>query len=84
MERLCAKFIDIANLERKITEQYLIQEHERALSLQFHSAQERFEHLVELRSDVFLRFSVGTIASYLGMSQETLSRLRTKNISRKA
>jgi CRP-like cAMP-binding protein len=83
MERLCAKFIDIANLERKITEQYLIQEHERALSLQFHSAQDRYEHLVELRSDVFLRFSVGTIASYLGMSQETLSRLRTKNISKK-
>jgi CRP-like cAMP-binding protein len=83
MERLCGKFIDIANFERKITEQYLIQEQERSLSLQFHSAQDRYEHLVELRSDVFLRFSVGTIASYLGMSQETLSRLRTKNISRK-
>jgi CRP-like cAMP-binding protein len=80
MERLCAKSIDIANLERKITEQYLIQEHERAASLQFHSVQERYALLMQSRPDVFLRFSLGTIASYLGMSQESLSRLRAKKI----
>jgi len=78
MEALCAKHIDIANFERKITEQYLVQEHERALSLQFQTAQERYEQLLNIHPDVFLRFSVGSIASYLGMSQETLSRLRTK------
>jgi CRP-like cAMP-binding protein len=82
IEALCAKHIDIANFERKVTEQYLIQEHERALSLQFQSVQERYEHVLRLRPDVFLRFSVGTIASYLGMSQETLSRLRKKKITR--
>jgi CRP-like cAMP-binding protein len=81
MERLCADHIDIANLERKITEQYLIQEQERALSLQFLSAQERYEQLFRLDSTILLRFPLGTIASYLGMSQETLSRLRAKTIA---
>jgi CRP/FNR family transcriptional regulator, anaerobic regulatory protein len=78
MERLCGKFIDIANLERKITEQYLIQEHERALALQYASAQERYAHLMHTQPDVFLRFPLGSVASFLGMSQETLSRLRAK------
>lgn len=80
VERLCAEHIDIANLERKITEQYLIQEQERALSLQFLSAQERYEQLFKQDASILLRFPLGTIASYLGMSQETLSRLRAKNI----
>lgn len=83
IERLCAQYIDIANLERKITEMYLIQEQDRALMLQFHSAQERYQDLLETRPDIFLRFSVGSIASYLGMTQETLSRLRTKKIVRR-
>ncbi len=80
MERLCTEHIDIANLERKITEQYLIQEQERTLSLQFLSAQERYEQLFKQDASILLRFPLGTIASYLGMSQETLSRLRAKNI----
>lgn len=80
VERLCSQHLEIANFERKITEQYLIQEHERAISLQFQSVQERYEHLMQSRPDVFLRFSLGSIASYLGMSQETLSRLRAKKI----
>lgn len=83
IERLCAQYIDIANIERRITETYLIQEQERSLMLQFHSAQERYQDLLKTRSDIFLRFPVGSIASYLGMSQETLSRLRTKKIGKR-
>lgn len=80
MEMLCAKHIDIANFERKIVEEYLIREHERAIALQFFTAHERYEHFLAQHPDAFLRFSVGTIASYLGMSQETLSRLRAKRL----
>ncbi len=80
IERLCGQSLEIANFERKVTEQYLIHEHERAISLQFQSVQERYEQLMKSRPDVFLRFSLGSIASYLGMSQETLSRLRAKKI----
>jgi CRP/FNR family transcriptional regulator, anaerobic regulatory protein len=80
MERLCGQFIDIANMERKITEQYLVHEHERALALQYASAQERYTHLMRAQPNVFLRFPLGSIASFLGMSQETLSRLRAKNV----
>lgn len=80
MESLCAKHIDIANFRSKIAEQYLMEEHERALSLQFQSAQHQYESLLNRHPNIFLRFSVSTIASYLGMSQETLSRLRTKKL----
>ncbi len=62
---------------------YLIQEQDRALMLQFHSAQERYQDLLETRPGIFLRFPVGSIASYLGMTQETLSRLRTKKTAKR-
>jgi CRP/FNR family transcriptional regulator, anaerobic regulatory protein len=80
MERLCWHSIEIANLERTITEQYLVREHERTISLQCASAQERYEQFFQHNPHLMLRLPLGTIASYLGMSQETMSRLRAKNI----
>jgi CRP-like cAMP-binding protein len=44
----------------------------------FRSAQERFERLVESHRDIFLRAQLGHIASHLGITQETLSRIRAK------
>lgn len=44
----------------------------------FISAQDRFERLVNSHRDIFLRAQLGHIASYLGITQETLSRLRAK------
>lgn len=44
----------------------------------FQSAQDRFERLVNNHRDIFLRAQLGHIASYLGITQETLSRIRAK------
>lgn len=41
-------------------------------------AKERYEHLIERQPQVVLRAQLGHIASYLGISQETLSRIRGK------
>jgi CRP-like cAMP-binding protein len=44
----------------------------------FQSAKERFETLITNYPTIFLRASLGDIASYLGITQETLSRIRAQ------
>lgn len=47
-------------------------------SLQFQSAQERYNSLIQLNPDILLRAPLGHIASYLGITQQTLSVIRSK------
>ncbi|WP_083261428.1 Crp/Fnr family transcriptional regulator [Crocinitomix algicola] len=42
----------------------------------FHSAEERYRALMDFAPDIINRVSLGQIASFLGISQETLSRIR--------
>jgi len=63
---------------RILTEKYYIDLMERTLCLQYQSAKENYEQLVVSRPHILQRASLGHIASYLGISQETLSRIRTK------
>lgn len=51
---------------------------ERITALQFQTATERYESLLQNQPSIFQRVSLGHIASYLGISQETLSRIRSK------
>lgn len=46
--------------------------------LQMTSARERYEHFIAKRPDVVNRVPMKHIASYLGMTTETLSRIRSK------
>lgn len=52
---------------------------ERIEDMLFHSAQERYERLIEQNPTVIQRVSLGHIASYLGITQETLSRVRARS-----
>lgn len=52
---------------------------ERVEALMFYSAQERYEQLVRQNPTIIQRVSLGHIASYLGITQETLSRVRAAN-----
>jgi CRP-like cAMP-binding protein len=47
-------------------------------SIRFQSAQERYESLIDKYPTIIQRVSLGQIASYLGITQETLSRIRGK------
>lgn len=63
---------------RWFVEKYYLELMERTLSFQFQSAQERYFQLLTHRPQILQRASLGHIASYLGISQETLSRIRAK------
>ncbi|MFA4870056.1 MAG: Crp/Fnr family transcriptional regulator [Pedobacter sp.] len=65
-------------LENKTLRAFLLKAGERIAALQFQSAQERYDTLMENQPSIIRRASLGTIASYLGITQETLSRIRAR------
>ncbi len=65
-------------LARRVTEYLYADLVERFEGMLFLSARERYEHLLARYPDITQRVGLGHIASYLGMTQETLSRVRGK------
>jgi CRP-like cAMP-binding protein len=65
-------------LGRLLTERDYILLEERALILQSSSAAERYRLFLEKEPDLYHRISLGHLSSYLGVSRETLSRIRSK------
>lgn len=63
---------------RLLTEKYYLDLLDRTLMLQYQTARESYEQLIKSHPHILKRASLGHIASYLGISQETLSRIRTK------
>ncbi|RXR19430.1 Crp/Fnr family transcriptional regulator [Flavobacterium amnicola] len=51
---------------------------ERITSMRFTSAKERYQHFCTTYHDIYHRIPLGMIASYLGITQETLSRIRAE------
>ena len=78
LQDLYARFPETERLGRMITENYYIKLEERLLSIQFKSAKERYQTLSKSKSSLLQRTSLGQIASYLGITQETLSRIRSE------
>jgi CRP-like cAMP-binding protein len=66
----------IERLFRKIFEKGYVETVNRIESLQFHSAEERYLALLQENPDALRRISLKYIASYLGITQVTLSRIR--------
>ncbi len=78
LQKLYAKFPETETIGRIITENYYIKLEERLLSMQFKTAKERYQNLIETKPSLIQRAALGQIASYLGISQETLSRIRSE------
>jgi CRP-like cAMP-binding protein len=51
---------------------------ERITSLRFTKAKEKYTHFCESYLDIYHRIPLGMVASYLGITQETLSRIRAE------
>jgi CRP-like cAMP-binding protein len=54
----------------------MLQLRERIVSIQFETAQQKYESLINIRPDIIQRVPLTHIASYLGITLETLSRIR--------
>ncbi|MEO3403481.1 Crp/Fnr family transcriptional regulator [Mucilaginibacter sp. CAU 1740] len=70
--------IDLANWGRKVIEHEFLKTEQRLISMQFKTAQERYNELINTQPELFKRVQLGYIASYLGMSQVSLSRIRAE------
>lgn len=71
--------IDIANWGRKFAEYELLKTEERLISKQFKTASERYKELTTNYPHLLQRVQLGHIASYLGITQASLSRIRAVN-----
>lgn len=76
LDEMYLRFMEFNFIGRKLTEYYYIRNEIQANDLRMLSAKERFEQLFKRSPELFQRVSLGHIASYLGISQETLSRIR--------
>jgi CRP-like cAMP-binding protein len=76
LKRLYSLDIHIANWGRKLAEKELVKTEERLLSREFKSASERYQDLILRNPDLIRRVQLGHIASYLGITQVSLSRIR--------
>jgi CRP-like cAMP-binding protein len=75
---LLENFPEIERVLRLAYEKYYIRLEERFVNAQFKTAAERYEQLLQQTPHIAERVPLGYIASYLGVSQETLSRIRSR------
>lgn len=73
-------YADIERLFRKIFEESHVQTINRLENLQFHSAKERYLSLLADNPNISQRVPLKFIASYLGITQVSLSRIRASKI----
>lgn len=78
LQNLYITFPETERLGRIITENYYIRLEERLLNIQFKTAKERYHTFMASKPSLLLRCPLGQIASYLGITQETLSRIRAE------
>ncbi|WEK34082.1 MAG: Crp/Fnr family transcriptional regulator [Candidatus Pseudobacter hemicellulosilyticus] len=76
LQELYLTDIHIANWGRKFAERELIKTEERLISRQFGTAADRYRDLLNNHPDLIRRVPLGHIASYLGITQVSLSRIR--------
>lgn len=77
-EQLCAKHHDIEHMIRLLVSSGLIQLQQRFDDLHFATALQRYQTLMKEAPSLIQRVPLGMIASYLGITQETLSRIRSQ------
>lgn len=78
LKNLYSNDLNMANWGRKLVESELIKTEERFISRQFKTATECYEDFINSYPDILQRVNLGHIASYLGISQVTLSRIRAE------
>lgn len=76
INQLSDKYHDFERLIRVVVTHTMLSQRERISSILFHTAEEKYEQMLAIRPDIAQRVPLMHIASYLGMTLETLSRIR--------
>lgn len=76
LDEMYLQFMEFNFSGRKLTEYYHTRNEMQANDLRMYTAKERYQHLLQRSPQLFQRVALGHIASYLGISRETLSRIR--------
>lgn len=79
-EQMLAKFVEFRQMYSSFLEEEIMKMEERIYELQFLPAKERYARLLEKYPSLPQRVNLGHIASYLNITQETLSRIRADRI----
>lgn len=81
IDHLCDKHHDFERLISKVVTITMLGLRERLSSILFNKAIDRYEQMIQIRPDITNRIPLTHIASYLGITLETLSRIRNpKNV----
>lgn len=78
IKELAQTDLSISNLLNNLWEEHAIFLEERLYQLQFMNSHERYKVLIKNTPEILQRVSLTDIASFLGLSRETLSRIRAK------
>lgn len=78
LKQLFNENIEIANWGRKLAETELVKTEERLINRQVKSASDRYAELLRETPQLLQRVQLGYIASYLGITQVSLSRIRAE------
>ena len=76
MDLLFSKYHKMEQLGRLVSIEMLTKVVNKLNAIQFQTARERYDYMLTEFPDISYRVPLGQIASYLGMTQETLSRIR--------
>jgi CRP-like cAMP-binding protein len=82
MGELYARFPEMNKVGRMLLEEYYAASEERVYIARLPNAQARYQHFIHSRPELLNRIPLKYVASYLGITLETLSRLRAKKAPR--
>lgn len=80
VNRLSDHYRSFDRLGKMIVTRTLLKLQQRVISLQFESAQQKYDNLLAVTPDIEIRVPLMHIASYLGITLETLSRIRAAKV----
>lgn len=81
VEKLANTYRDFERLSKVIVIKTMLMQQERISSMQFHSAEQKYKNVLSIHPNISQRIPLTHIASYIGITLETLSRIR-KRLSR--